>query len=128
MPTSPFLAVDTTEMPWEERFSEHIGKAIYRKEFFSDPETGMLVRLVADPAGVINPNHTHPCGHGMYVLEGTWSRTAAHTDRARSSGSPKVKAWSMAAPTATSPASLSRISPFASTISGRNWLRYFELK
>jgi quercetin dioxygenase-like cupin family protein len=19
---------------------------------------------------VINPNHTHPCGHGMYVLEG----------------------------------------------------------
>ena len=22
-------------------------------------------------AGVINPAHTHPCGHGMYVLEGT---------------------------------------------------------
>ena len=21
-------------------------------------------------AGVINPQHTHPCGHGMYVLEG----------------------------------------------------------
>ena len=32
---------------------------------------GMLVRLVKYPAGVINPRHTHPCGHGMYVLEGT---------------------------------------------------------
>ena len=39
-----FLAVDTTKLPWEERFSDAIGKAIYRKEFFSDPDTGMLVR------------------------------------------------------------------------------------
>jgi quercetin dioxygenase-like cupin family protein len=69
--TSQFLAVDTNLLPWEERFSEAIGKAIYRKEFFTDPETGMLVRLVRYPAGVINPAHTHPCGHGMYVLEGT---------------------------------------------------------
>ncbi len=30
-----------------------------------------MVRLVRYPAGVINPRHTHPCGHGMYVLEGT---------------------------------------------------------
>jgi quercetin dioxygenase-like cupin family protein len=26
--------------------------------------------LVRYPAGVINPRHTHPCGHGMFVLEG----------------------------------------------------------
>ena len=69
-PTSQFLAIDTTTLPWEERFSEQIGKAIFRKEFFSDPDTGMMVRLVEYPAGVINPAHTHPCGHGMYVLEG----------------------------------------------------------
>jgi len=31
----------------------------------------MEVRLVRYPAGVINVRHTHPCGHGMYVLEGT---------------------------------------------------------
>jgi len=68
---SDFLAIDTTQLPWEEIFNEHVGKALYRKEFFSDSETGMLVRLVRYPAGVINPNHTHPCGHGMYVLEGT---------------------------------------------------------
>jgi quercetin dioxygenase-like cupin family protein len=71
MPTSSFFAVDTTQMPWEERPNERIGRALYRKELFSDPETGMLVRLVRYPAGVINPSHTHPCGHGMYVLEGT---------------------------------------------------------
>ncbi|HZZ80869.1 MAG TPA: cupin domain-containing protein [Gemmataceae bacterium] len=64
------IAVDTNAMPWEERFSDKIGKAIYRKEFFSEPETGMIVRLVRYPAGVINPDHTHPCGHGMFVLEG----------------------------------------------------------
>jgi len=71
MSSSQYLAIDTTRLPWEERFSENIGRAIFRKELFSDPDTGMMVRLVRYPAGVINPSHTHPCGHGMYVLEGT---------------------------------------------------------
>jgi quercetin dioxygenase-like cupin family protein len=53
-----------------ERFNERIGRALFRKELYTDPDTGMLVRLVRYPAGVINPEHTHPCGHGMYVLEG----------------------------------------------------------
>jgi quercetin dioxygenase-like cupin family protein len=65
-----FLAVNANTLPWEERFNEHIGQALFRKELFNDPETGVLIRLVRYPAGVINPNHTHPCGHGMYVLEG----------------------------------------------------------
>lgn len=64
-------AVDSRALPWEERFNERIGRALFRKELFIDPETGMEVRLVRYPAGVINPQHTHPCGHGMYVLEGT---------------------------------------------------------
>src|ERR1043166_7231337 len=71
MPGSPFFAIDTNQRPLEERFCEQIGKAIFRKELYSDPETGMEVRLVRYPAGVINPLHTHPCAHGMYVLEGT---------------------------------------------------------
>jgi len=65
-----FLAIDANKLPWEERFNERIGRALFRKELFTDPETGCLVRLVRYPAGVINPKHTHPCGHGMYVLEG----------------------------------------------------------
>jgi len=64
-------ALDTTALPWEERFHEKIGKSIFRKELHIDQETGMEIRLVRYPAGVINPRHTHPCAHGMYVLEGT---------------------------------------------------------
>jgi len=67
---SQFIALDTTKLPWQENFNEKIGRALFRKELFSDPDTGMMVRLVRYPAGVINPRHTHPCGHGMYVLEG----------------------------------------------------------
>lgn len=71
MSASSFFSIDARQLPWEERRSPEIGAAIYRKELFTDPDTGMLVRLVRYPAGVINPAHTHPCGHGMYVLEGT---------------------------------------------------------
>ena len=46
------------------------GKVAGRARDLTDPETGGLIRLVRYPAGVINPWHTHPCGHGMYVLEG----------------------------------------------------------
>jgi len=64
-------AIDTAAAPWEERFNEKIGRSLFRKTLYTDPETGAEIRLVRYPAGVINPRHTHPCGHGMYVLEGT---------------------------------------------------------
>src|SRR3954468_13246083 len=70
MNSKGLIAIDAQSMRWEERYIERIGLAIFRKELFADPETGVLVRLVCYPAGVINPKHTHPCGHGMYVLEG----------------------------------------------------------
>ena len=66
-----FYAIDTTAQPWQERFNERIGRALYRKDLYTDPETGAEVRLVRYPAGIVNPRHTHPCAHGMYVLEGT---------------------------------------------------------
>ena len=64
------IAIDTQSILWEERFNERIGRALFRKELYTDPETSVLIRLVRYPAGVINRRHTHPCGHGMYVLEG----------------------------------------------------------
>ena len=70
MNQSKLIVIDTHTMPWEERFNERIGRALFRKELYTDPETSALIRLVRYPAGVINPKHTHPCGHGMYVLEG----------------------------------------------------------
>jgi quercetin dioxygenase-like cupin family protein len=63
--------IEASSLPWEERFNEKIGAALYRKNLFTDPETGIEIRLVRYPAGIINPRHTHPCAHGMYVLEGT---------------------------------------------------------
>ncbi|MEX2263332.1 MAG: cupin domain-containing protein [Bryobacteraceae bacterium] len=71
MEPAKLIAIDTRALPWEERFNEKIGRALYRKNLLEDPETGMELRLVRYPAGVINPLHTHPCGHAMYVLEGT---------------------------------------------------------
>jgi len=64
-------AMDTRGMPWQERFNEQVGRPLYRKDLIADPETGMEVRLVRYPAGFINPRHTHPHAHGLYVLEGT---------------------------------------------------------
>jgi quercetin dioxygenase-like cupin family protein len=71
MATDKLIAIDTVKLPWEERFNERIGRALFRKDLYTDPESGAEIRLVRYPAGVINPLHTHPCGHGMYVLEGT---------------------------------------------------------
>ena len=71
MANQALIAIDTNAMPWEERFNEKIGRALYRKNLIEDPETGMEIRLVRYPAGIINPLHTHPCAHGMFVLEGT---------------------------------------------------------
>lgn len=71
MPDLKLTVIDSNALPWEERPNEKIGRSLYRKNLIVDPETGMEVRLVRYPAGAINPLHTHPCAHGMYVLEGT---------------------------------------------------------
>ena len=71
MDGSKMVAIDTESLPWEARLNEKIGRVLYRKDLIEDPDTGMQVRLVRYPAGALNPRHTHPCAHGMYVLEGT---------------------------------------------------------
>ena len=70
METRALIAIDTAALPWEERFNEKLGRALYRKNLITEPDTGMEVRLVRYPRGVINVKHTHPCAHGMFVLEG----------------------------------------------------------
>jgi quercetin dioxygenase-like cupin family protein len=65
------LHIDAVAMPWESRWNETLGKTLYRKNLITDPDTGMEVRLVKYPDGVMNTLHVHPCAHGMYVLEGT---------------------------------------------------------
>jgi quercetin dioxygenase-like cupin family protein len=71
MDTTAYFALDTNTLPWEQRINPHLPAAIYRKVLHTDPETGVFFQLVRYPAGVINPGHTHPCAHAIYVLEGT---------------------------------------------------------
>jgi quercetin dioxygenase-like cupin family protein len=71
MERQEITAIDTTTMPWEERYVAVLGKINFRKLLLQDPDTGMEIRLVRYPAGFVTTWHTHPCAHGMYVLEGT---------------------------------------------------------
>src|SRR5271156_1132243 len=71
MDPQEMIAIDTGAMPWEERYMTALGKCTFRKLLLQDPDTGMEIRLVRSPAGFVTPWHTHPCAHGMYVLEGT---------------------------------------------------------
>ncbi|MBY0503250.1 MAG: cupin domain-containing protein [Bryobacteraceae bacterium] len=67
------IVVDANALPWEPRTVAPTGAPMFRKNLYTDPDTGMEVRLVRYPAGTMNPTHTHPCAHGMYILEGTLS-------------------------------------------------------
>ena len=71
MERQEMIAIDTTTMPWEERYQAALGKSNFRKLLLQDPDTGMEIRLVRYPAGFMTTWHTHSCAHGMYVLEGT---------------------------------------------------------
>jgi len=70
MITGKIIAVDQSDIDWSEVLAKRIGRPYHVKNLFADPETGMSVTLLRYPAGMTNPHHTHPCGHGMYVLEG----------------------------------------------------------
>jgi quercetin dioxygenase-like cupin family protein len=66
-----FFALDTNDLPWEHRANPRVPGPIYRKLLHTDEETGVLFQLVRYPRGVVNPDHTHPCAHAIFVLEGT---------------------------------------------------------
>ena len=66
------IAKDATQLPWQERFNEKLGRNLYRKDLFTDPETGMEVRLVRYPAGVINPSTPTPAPTACTCWKGRW--------------------------------------------------------
>ena len=59
------------ELPFEQVHIPFTGANVPVKVLHEDAETGMLVQVVNYPKGFINVWHKHPCGHGMYVLNGT---------------------------------------------------------
>ncbi|GGG03132.1 hypothetical protein GCM10007304_16470 [Rhodococcoides trifolii] len=61
---------DTSRIPWDTLAVAQIGAEIPFKSLLADPDTGMQVMLLRYAAGFTNTWHTHPCAHGMYVLDG----------------------------------------------------------
>jgi quercetin dioxygenase-like cupin family protein len=70
MITGKIEVVNPSDIEWTEMLLEQIGRPFYVRPLLDEPETGMSVVMLRYPAGFTNPHHTHPCGHGMYVLEG----------------------------------------------------------
>jgi len=62
--------VNVADLPFEQVHIPFTGANIPIKMLRDDPETGMTVQIVNYPRGFTNVWHKHPCGHGMYVLDG----------------------------------------------------------
>ncbi|MEJ2861467.1 cupin domain-containing protein [Actinomycetospora flava] len=62
--------VDTTTESWQGFPVEYINANLEHVPLVQDPETGMTVLKMVYRAGFTNPWHSHPCAHGVYVLEG----------------------------------------------------------
>ena len=65
-----FRAVSTSELAWNPNQGHRDLVTYFMKPLFADDHTGEITMLVRYPAGQVNPLHTHPVGHGMYVLQG----------------------------------------------------------
>lgn len=63
-------AADASRLGWQAFPLPQINGEISVKPVFDDPDTGMQVMMLRYPAGFTNTWHTHPCAHGMYVLDG----------------------------------------------------------
>ena len=63
--------VDTNTAEWGTFPIPQLGVELPSMPLISDPDTGMQVLKLIYRAGFTNPWHTHPCAHGIYVLEGT---------------------------------------------------------
>ncbi|GLZ52592.1 cupin domain-containing protein [Actinomycetospora sp. NBRC 106378] len=65
------VVTDTTTAEWQDFPVPAIDAVLEHVPLVDDPETGMMMVKMVYRAGFTNPWHTHPCGHGIYVLSGT---------------------------------------------------------
>jgi quercetin dioxygenase-like cupin family protein len=66
-----FRAIKSSDMDWTRNQQHRDLVTYFMKPLFQNTRTGDSIMLVRYPAGEMNPSHTHPVGHGMYVLQGT---------------------------------------------------------
>ena len=65
-----FDAIDTGTTEWDLNHNPKLGVEMGRLILRKDLDTSAEIRIIRYPKGVHNPEHTHPCGHGIFVLEG----------------------------------------------------------
>src|SRR4051794_27536519 len=63
--------VDTLAEEWQDFPVPAINAHLEYVPLLNDPETGVMLVKMVYRAGFTNTWHTHPCGHGIYVLDGT---------------------------------------------------------
>lgn len=63
--------VDTQSADWQYFPVPAINAQLEHVPLLDDPETGMMAVKMVYRAGFTNTWHTHPCGHGIYVLDGS---------------------------------------------------------
>lgn len=67
---SRFTAVHADEIEWRQNEAHRAETTFFMKPLPRSGTTDDVLMLVRYPAGEINPEHVHPVGHGMYVLQG----------------------------------------------------------
>jgi hypothetical protein len=92
--------VDTNTATWELFPVAYIGANLEHVPLMSDPETGMMILKMVYRAGFTNPWHSHPCAHGVYVLDGTLTARPRRRT-ARSCSSPTSRSTSTSSATRT---------------------------
>jgi quercetin dioxygenase-like cupin family protein len=65
-----YTVIDTKAVEWDKSFNPRLGVDLGRLMLRKDPDNGAEIRMIRYPKGIVNPKHTHPCGHGIFVLEG----------------------------------------------------------
>ena len=65
-----YTVIDTKAVEWDKSFNPKLGVDLGRLMLRKDPINGAEIRMIRYPKGIVNPEHTHPCGHGIFVLEG----------------------------------------------------------
>ena len=65
-----FNAIDNGSTEWDLSHNPKLGIDLGRLMLRKDPDSRAEIRMIRYPKGVLNPEHTHPCGHGIFVLEG----------------------------------------------------------
>ncbi|HJP28862.1 MAG TPA: hypothetical protein QF694_08630 [Dehalococcoidia bacterium] len=65
-----YNSIDTSSIEWDISHNPKLGVDLARLMLHKDPGTGAKIRMIRYPKGVLNPEHTRPYGHGIFVLEG----------------------------------------------------------